>query len=203
MTRGSLRLLHVGCGRKSLIDLPPPFNQPPWEELRLDIDARQQPDIVASITDMRGVESASFDGVWSSHNIEHLYPHDVPLALAEFARVLTPTGFAVVTVPDLQAIAELVGQGRLFEPLYAVPAGPVAAIDMLYGFRPELAAGNHYMAHRTGFTDDSLEHALLAAGFTSVSVRRDGYWALWAVAALSREDAASTSLLADNLVRNG
>jgi predicted SAM-dependent methyltransferase len=52
------------------------------QELRLDIDASVAPDIVATMTDMSRVADASVDAVFSSHNIEHLDPHEVPVALA-------------------------------------------------------------------------------------------------------------------------
>jgi hypothetical protein len=42
------------------------------------------PDIVGTMTDMSAVADASVDALFSSHNIEHLYPHEVPVALAEF-----------------------------------------------------------------------------------------------------------------------
>ena len=38
----------------------------------------------------------SVDAILSSQNIEHLYPHEVALALKEFLRVLRPDGFAVI-----------------------------------------------------------------------------------------------------------
>ena len=34
----------------------------------------------------------------SSPNIEHLHPHEVPTALAEFLRILRPDGFLIVPV---------------------------------------------------------------------------------------------------------
>jgi predicted SAM-dependent methyltransferase len=43
---------------------------------------------------MKAVASESVDAIFSSHNIEHLYPHEVPVALAEFIRVLKPGLFA-------------------------------------------------------------------------------------------------------------
>ena len=43
---------------------------------------------------------AAFDAVFSSHNLEHLYPHQVKEALAEFYRVLKPEGMIVIS--DLQ-----------------------------------------------------------------------------------------------------
>ncbi len=200
MNERPLRVLHVGCGPKKPDRLPPPFNAPPWQEVRLDIDAGVGPDVLASMTDMGVIPPSSFDAVLSSHNIEHLYPHEVPLALAEFTRVLTPQGFVVITLPDLRRIAEWILADRLFEMAYISPAGPIFPFDILYGFRPALAAGNLYMAHRCGFTAASLERALREAGFASVTVRSDGCWSLWAVASVQAVDQAATGLLADTLI---
>ncbi len=178
-------VLHVGCGAPSAGKLPAEFfGDGEWREVRLDIDAAVAPDIVASITDMAPVRSASFDAVWSSHNLEHLYPHEVALALAEFRRVLKPGGVAYMTMPDLQQVAELVARDGLCDMAYISPAGPVTPLDMLYGHGASLAAGNSFMGHRTGFTARSLEAALLAAGFGSARVVRDGHFALWAAAYL-------------------
>ncbi len=176
-------VLHVGCGMADPRKLPPAFFEPgAWRELRLDIDPGVVPDIVATITDMSMVESGSVDAVWSAHNLEHLFAHDVPLALAEFRRVLRPEGFALITVPDLQRAAELVAQDRLAEAAYVSPAGPIAPLDMLYGHGAAIAAGNHFMAHRTGFTARTLGIALRQAGFGMVRVIRDNAFALWATA---------------------
>jgi len=176
-------LLHVGCGRADPSKLPPGFFAPgEWQEVRLDIDPGVAPDILASITDMSAVATASFDAVWSAHNLEHLFAHEVPLALSEFRRVLRPGGFALITLPDLQRVAELVAQDRLTEPAYLSPAGPIAPLDMLYGHGGAIAGGNPFMAHRTGFTARSLEAALVAARFDSVRVVRDDSYALWATA---------------------
>jgi SAM-dependent methyltransferase len=179
-------LLHVGCGPADPRKLPPAFFAPgEWHEVRLDIDPGVAPDILGSITDMAAVATASFDAVWSAHNIEHLFAHEVPLALREFRRVLRPGGFALITLPDLQRVAELVAQDRLTEPAYVSPAGPIAPLDMLYGHGAAIAAGNPFMAHRTGFTARSLEAALVAARFDSVRVVRDESYALWATATVA------------------
>ena len=177
--------LHVGCGQNRKARTTRAFNTPQWEELRLDIDPAVAPHIVGSMTDMRAVADASVDAIYSSHNIEHLYPHEVPLALAEFRRVLKPEGFAVVTCPDLQAVAELVVQDKLLQPAYQSPAGPIAPLDILYGHRPALARGNLFMAHRTGFTLNSLMQTFNAAGFAGCAGRRQPppAYALWVVAA--------------------
>jgi SAM-dependent methyltransferase len=176
------QLLHVGCGTASPAKLHPTFHDGTWQEVRLDIDPAVNPDVVASITDMNVVEDASYDAVFSSHNLEHLYPHEVPLALREFRRVLKPDGFALITLPDLQSVAQQIAEGRLDDPAYVSPMGPVAPLDILYGFRPSLACGNLFMAHRTGFTGKTLGDALLAAGFAGTLVQRHpSSLTLWAV----------------------
>ncbi|WP_137128001.1 methyltransferase domain-containing protein [Roseomonas sp. HF4] len=176
-------VLHVGCGPAAPGKLPADFFPGgAWRELRLDIDPAAAPDILASITDMRDVAAASVDAVYSAHNVEHLAAHEVPLALAEFRRVIAPGGFALITVPDLQQVAALVVADRLTDAAYVAPAGPIAPLDMLYGHGAQIAAGNGFMAHRTGFTARSLEAALVAARFDHVRVARDGAFALWATA---------------------
>lgn len=163
--------------------MPRHFHGDAWREIRLDIDASVKPDIIASMLDMGAVATASVDAVFSSHNVEHLYPHEVPRALAEFRRVLRPDGIAVVTCPDLQSVAALIAQDKLDEPAYVSPAGPVAPLDILYGFRPALARGNLFMAHRTGFSARTLGRALVAAGFAQYSVQRERRTLnLWAIA---------------------
>ncbi len=179
--------LHVGCGPKHKDRTTRGFNTNHWKELRFDIDESVQPDLVGTMTDMSSVASGSVDAVFSSHNIEHLYPHDVPVALAEFLRVLNPDGFAVITCPDLQSVCALIAEDKLTEPAYTSPAGPIAPLDILYGHRPAMARGNLYMAHRCGFTQKVLTGTLQAAGFATVAAKRRGhpYYDLWALGTAS------------------
>lgn len=177
-----LVFLHVGCGPAAKAQTTKGFNTPDWREVRLDIDPSVHPDIVGSMTGMAAVPDGGMDAVFSSHNIEHLYPFEVPAALAEFLRVLGPDGFAVITCPDLRSVAALVAEDRLAEPAYTSPLGPISPLDMLYGHQADLARGNLYMAHRTGFTSRTLEQALRQAGFASVVLlQRPGFFDLWAL----------------------
>lgn len=181
-------LLHVGCGPKRKDRTTAGFNQPGWQEIRLDIDPAVQPDVTGTMTDMAAVASGSMDAVYSSHNIEHLYPHEVPVALAEFLRVLKHDGFAVITCPDLQSVCALVAQDQLTEAAYQSPAGGIAPLDILYGHRPAMAQGNLYMAHRCGFTQTVLTNTLRAAGFPVVATLARGrapFFDLWALASKS------------------
>jgi SAM-dependent methyltransferase len=175
-------VLHVGCGAYERTKLHPEFIRHAWQEIRLDIDPDVAPDIVASITDMHPVQDHSVDAIFSSHNLEHLYPHEVPVALREFRRVLRSDGFALITLPDLQEVARLVAEDRLEEPAYLSPMGPIAPLDILYGFRPSLAKGNTFMSHRTGFTGRTLSACLLQAGFAATLVQRHlSAFSLWAI----------------------
>lgn len=179
------KVLHVGCGPQARARDQKLFSGPEWQEVRLDIDPGAKPDIVASITDMAPVETGSMDGLYSSHNLEHLYPHEVPLALKEFRRVLSPTGFALITLPDLQSIAELIVADKLDDPAYVSPAGPICPLDMLYGYRPFMGSGNLFMAHKTGFTAKTLVAACFKAGFPRTGYRRGANFDLWVIAYVS------------------
>lgn len=173
--------LHVGCGPKRSDQTP--FANLDWTEIRLDINPDVQPDLIGTMTDMAAVETGSMDAVFSSHNIEHLYPDEVPVALAEFLRVLKPSGFALITCPDLRSICTLVANDLLTETAYLSGAGPIAPIDMLFGHRASLQAGNRFMAHRCGFTAKVLSGTLQAAGFLGVaSIARPAVFDLWALA---------------------
>jgi len=165
------RVLHVGCGphnARKIDESKFPLSE--WKEVRLDIDESCEPDIVADICDLSMIESNSFDGLYSSHNIEHLYPHMVPVALQEFHRVLKPGGIARICCPDLQIVGKAVAEGNLEGKLFDTPAGPISAIDVLYGFRPKLREGAYSWAHKTGFIRLTLAQKLKIAGFTEGQV---------------------------------
>jgi hypothetical protein len=181
-----MKFLHVGCGHKTKQHTTIEFAN--WDEIRFDIDPSVDPDLIGTITDMSAVDSLSVDAIYSSHNIEHLYPHEVPLALAEFLRVLRSDGFAVITCPDLRSVCELVVQDKLTQPAYIAPTGEITPLDMLYGLREPIAKGSLYMAHRCGFTETVLRNTLLASGFRSVATMVRGvapFFDLWALASKS------------------
>lgn len=184
-------VLHVGCGVKKPGRLHAMFTSDEWNEIRLDINPDARPDLVADITDMRIVDSGSMDALYSSHNLEHLYPHQVGRALGEFRRVLKPGALALVAVPDLQMVAALIAEDKAAETLYTSPLGPVTPLDVVYGHQTALARGNMFMAHRTGFTASTLGKALVDAGFGSVRLSRDEKtYSLWVQAlAVTREEA--------------
>lgn len=183
-----MKLLHVGCGAKHKHQTTKGFQSEAWEEIRLDIDPSVKPDVLGTMTDMAAIETRSVDAIYSSHNIEHLYPHELSVALREFTRVLSENGFAIITCPDLQSVCSLIADDKLLDPAYLSPAGPIAPIDILYGLRSSLAAGNLFMAHRCGFTQKVLRATLQACGFKSTATMARGYapyFDLWAIASKS------------------
>jgi SAM-dependent methyltransferase len=175
-------VLHVGCGLNDRAHLPGELRSDPWREIRVDIDPAVKPDIIANIVDLQPVADGMADAVFSSHNLEHLYAHEVEPTLRSFHRVTRPDGFVVLITPDLQWICAQVAQDRLDDVLYVSPSGPIAPIDMLFGFRPFIAKGNTHYAHRTGFTRKTLTAAFHAAGFASIEVRQGARADLCAVA---------------------
>ncbi|MGB9988661.1 class I SAM-dependent methyltransferase [Massilia sp. SM-13] len=181
------RLLHVGCGTKNIRNLPAYFHHG-WQELRYDIDAKVNPDLTGSITDLGAVQDGSVTAIWSSHNLEHLNSFEVPRALEEFRRVLSSDGFAVITVPDLRAVARHIANDELEQPLYKAPAGAISALDVVFGHQAAIERGNGYMAHRTGFSARTLGQALVDAGFAEVRVHEGRHWDLWAIATMPETD---------------
>jgi SAM-dependent methyltransferase len=140
MTRTG-RVLHVGCGG---VILPHWFEG--MQEVRLDIDPDMKPDIVASMTDMG--EIGEYEALFCSHALEHLYPHEVQKALAEFKRVLKPEAHAIIFVPDLEDVRPTE------EILLVSPAGPITGLDMIFGHRVQLeGSAVHGASLRVYFRD--------------------------------------------------
>jgi SAM-dependent methyltransferase len=156
MTSGVL--LHVGCG-----GTPKPESFAGLSEVRLDISPEFNPDIVANMTDMGDI--GPFDVVYSSHSLEHLFPHEVPRAVGEFHRVLKDGGVAVVVVPDLEDVKPTE------DLLFVSDAGPVCGLDLYYG-HGRMIHDHPHMAHHCGFVADTLESVLQAAGFSRIDIRR-------------------------------
>jgi SAM-dependent methyltransferase len=173
--------LHVGCGPQNKSGLKG-FNTVEWSEIRFDIDPSVYPDIEGTLTDMHAVATGSVDAIYSSHNIEHVFPHEVQSVLLEFHRVLKKDGIVVLTCPDLRSVCEAVANDKLLETLYESPAGPITPLDILYGHRDSVEKGKIYMAHKTGFTYSTLCSAFFKAGFRSnCGAARPSNYDLWIV----------------------
>tara|TARA_B110000008_G_scaffold240753_1_gene248275 strand:- start:119 stop:709 length:591 start_codon:yes stop_codon:yes gene_type:complete len=157
-------LLHVGCASLNISDLKG-FNNDKWAEIRFDIDENRNPDIIGTLVDLSLVETGSVNAVYSAYNLDHIYPHEVPIALKEFFRVLKNDGIAIIKCPDIQSVCEAIGKDKLLDVFYQSPVGPITPIDILFGNRKAIAKGNEFMAKKGGFTYSVLDGALHQAGF--------------------------------------
>ncbi|MCZ7566770.1 MAG: methyltransferase domain-containing protein [Burkholderiales bacterium] len=161
-------MLNVG-GSSKKVAIPAHYEG--WRHLVLDVDATRGADIVCDARSLQTLPPARFDAVYCSHNLEHYFRHDVPRVLAGFLHVLKPDGFAEVRVPDLASVFRKVLEDGvdLEDALYVAPAGPVSALDIIYGFGAEIErSGRDFFAHKTGFTAASLTATLRRAGFGEV-----------------------------------
>ena len=162
--------LNVG-GNNKAIALPPIYAG--WEHHMLDIDPRAKPDVLCDARLMTTLPPAVYDSVYCSHNLEHYFRHDVPKVLAGIRHVLKADGFLHLRVPDMAAVMQVVVQKNLDieDTLYQSPAGPISALDVIYGFGLEIErSGNDFFAHKTGFTTKSLIAILRVAGFPHIFV---------------------------------
>lgn len=158
-------VLNVGGNSKTI---PLPDHYWGWDHLLLDIDPRDDVDMVCDARELQTREPALFDAVYCSHNLEHYYPHDVPRVLRGFVHVLKPNGFAEIRVPDVGSVMRAVVEKNMDidDVLYVSPAGPILVRDVFYGWHVEIErSGKDFFAHKTGFTQKSLIAALKAAGF--------------------------------------
>jgi SAM-dependent methyltransferase len=162
------KLLYLGAGGDR--SNPAPHLFPDFEVIGLDNDPDCKPDIELDMTRLETLPAGSFDGVVSSHSLEHVHAHEVPAVLAGVRHVLKRAGQVFIRVPDLQKAARLLAEHDFDAVVYMSPAGPVRALDMIYGYRPAVAAGKTGMAHRTGFTPASLRRALEDAGFIRIEI---------------------------------
>jgi predicted SAM-dependent methyltransferase len=154
----------------------------------MDLDPKVEPDFVGSMTDMRAHFGAgSFDAIWSSHSLEHLHAHEIPVALREFRRILADDGFLLITCPDLETVMTLFLEHGSDHAVYQSAAGPITPLDMMFGHAPSIASGNEHMAHHSGLTSERLGGLLLQAGFAeSITKRQD--FDLWALAMRENAD---------------
>lgn len=131
----------------------------------LDIDPDTKPDIVASMTDLG--EIGEFDAIYCCHALEHLYPHEVGKALAEFYRVLKPNGAAIIMVPDLEGVPAT-------EEALQTSYGSISGLHLYYG-QASVLEKQPYMAHHCGFVADTLKRVMEMAGFETKTSRCADY----------------------------
>ena len=176
------QVLHIGCNHPDPRKLPTLFQTDQWKEVRFDIDPDVKPDIVGNVTDLSAIAAGSFDAVYSAHTFEHLYTHEVPIALGECLRVLMPKGCLVLRVPNLEKAAELMLKNGLYSLAYKAKSGRVRPVDIIFGDANNIQRGKKFFAHHTGFTPKALRRMLKNAGYEKLTINLgefDIYAAAW------------------------
>ena len=163
-----LTFLHAACGNVDKAHTTREFAGAHWQEVRMDVAGIGSPQIVSSLLDMRMLDPESFDAAFTARSLERLYSHEVGLALGNLLRILKQDGYLIVVCADLQLACSLVAEDKLLEPAYESPAGPVSPLDIIYGYRPAIAAGQTLYARKCGFTIKALIGTLSQVGFASI-----------------------------------
>jgi SAM-dependent methyltransferase len=118
------------------------------------VDIGGEPDIEGDARDLPFADG-SVDAIWASHILEHLAVTDVPVALAEWLRVLVPGRRAIIRVPNFDYVAKYWLTG---------PERPWAEA-MVFGL--QTSEGEF---HRSAHTAGSIRADLEAAGFEVLRV---------------------------------
>lgn len=62
------------------------------------------------------------------------------------------------------------------------PAGPINALDVIYGYQSDIQKGNIFMAHNTAFDINLLIEKIMLANFNYAFVARDKFYCLHGIA---------------------
>ena len=168
-------VLNVGAGGSTMATAIYTEDLVHLKEYTLDIDKNKNPDICADVTNLSGVEDEIVDVVYTSHMMEHLDYYKVVPVIKDFLRITKPGGQVRIVVPDIQSIAAKLVEGDILGTVYESPAGPISALDMLYGHRVSVLRGSEFMRHKTGFTKQSFTQMLEAGGLQNYTVESKGF----------------------------
>jgi SAM-dependent methyltransferase len=137
--------LNVGCGRRRI-------------EGYTGVDAvdRKGADIIAP-ADKIPLEDGSCDEIMAIHLFEHFYRWECERVLAEWRRLLKPRGRLVLELPDLHKCCLNIVKGR---------QGDKQPDQLgMWGLYGDPREEDPFMAHRWGWTPETLQALLQANGF--------------------------------------
>ena len=136
--------LYIGTGVEGLR---------PAGYLTVDIDAQNNPDIVASAAALPMIERNSVEEIHASHVLEHFAWPQAIEPLAEWSRVLVMGGTLKLAVPDMSVLCELLARGE----------NPWQAMANIYGGHWATPGGPQ--GHHFGWTWSMLTEVLEIMGF--------------------------------------
>lgn len=164
----------VSLGWKSAIkgSLSRHFPLDLWEEVRVDKDPSAAPDLQSELHHIPQIPNASVDGVWINHLLQRFTFSEAAAVLTEAVRMLKEGGELLISVPDMQLAANYLARSEGEAEMFRAPAGPITAIDMMYGFQRAIEAGDSTRIHKSGYTAESLGYFVRHAGVCNLHVQR-------------------------------
>jgi predicted SAM-dependent methyltransferase len=101
-------------------------------------------------------KDAICDGIYCSHTIEHFLPDDAIRLIREFYRILKPSAYARIIVPDFgTAMKRYINQ--------AYPPGRTAGCEVIMGY-------TQTWGHLSTWDEEFLTQVLTEAGFVNIQV---------------------------------
>lgn len=130
-----------------------------------DIDPRF-PNVVK--VDARAIPYTDLEAIYASHIVEHIAIEEVPKMLKHWYDVLTPGGYIVINVPDMEWLAkEIQIVENSGDPMSKYFNTVSKLMYVIYG------PGEGFDQHKSGFTKSTLFNLLSDAGFTNVDVAQE------------------------------
>lgn len=142
--------LNVGCGGRRL----PGY---------IGVDAvaeRTAADIVAK-ADAIPLADGSVTEILAIHLFEHFYRWECDMVIAEWKRLLVQGGRLVLELPDLKKCCENVLSGKFLAGKHPDQLG-------MWGLYGDPREGDQFMAHRWGWTPQTIAEFLKSHGFVKV-----------------------------------
>ena len=112
----------------------------------------------------------SVDHILCSHFLEHVYPDEADVILADFHRVLRPGGTLHVIVPSLSVIAREYVDGRANADVFLDATILSSSRKPSWTFKTLELLGYDGLKHRWMYDEVSIQARVLAAGFEPMSL---------------------------------
>lgn len=147
MTRDNKIVLDLGSGQANY-----------WIQegtpIKVDLDPKNEPDVVADVRFLNMFEDCFADMVFSSHTLEHISFHETVSTLKEWVRVLKVGGKLAVIVPNLKWAAT-----RILNPNVGTEEAE-RAMFMHYSAQKGDLKEAYTDVHRAGFTPEAMRGLL-------------------------------------------
>ena len=155
LNKNEANLLHLGCGSKKLEGW---INADFFRDLKFWKKGKNRPDWMLDLRYPLDCEDNVWDGVFSEHTLEHLYPDEVLKLLKELRRTMKPNSWLRISVPDLEKYIDY----------YKTQDVPEEFLIKKYGGCEAIAYLTQNYKHCSVWDNKLLESFLQKAGFINI-----------------------------------